>query len=67
MWALALALPGAYGASRVYLNFFADRIDAIVPILVVAGAIAVMLAWGTVAGHAIRIARANPVYALRYE
>ena len=30
-------------------------------------AIAVTLAWGTVAGHAVRIARANPVLALRYE
>ena len=67
MWALAVALPGAYFASTLYLNFFADRIDAVLPILVVSGAIAVMLAWGTVAGHAIRIARANPVYALRYE
>jgi putative ABC transport system permease protein len=67
MWALAVALPGAYFASTLYLNFFADRIDAVLPILVVSGTIAVMLAWGTVAGHAIRIARANPVYALRYE
>jgi putative ABC transport system permease protein len=67
MWALAAALPAAYFASTVYLNFFADRIEAVIPILVIAGTIAVMLAWGTVAGHAIRIARANPVYALRYE
>jgi putative ABC transport system permease protein len=67
MWALAAALPAAYFASTVYLNFFADRIEAVIPILVVSGTLAVMLAWGTVAGHAIRIARANPVYALRYE
>jgi putative ABC transport system permease protein len=67
MWALALALPAAYFASTMYLNFFADRIGAVIPALVVSGAIAVTLAWGTVAGHAIRIARANPVYALRYE
>ena len=33
----------------------------------VIGWIAVMLAWGTVAGHALRIARSNPVLALRYE
>jgi len=32
-----------------------------------AGAIAVSLAWATVAGHSDRIARANPVLALRYE
>ena len=29
--------------------------------------IAVLLAWGTIAGHAIRIARSNPILALRYE
>jgi len=67
LWALAIALPGAYFASNMYLNFFADRIEAPIPILLAAGAIAVVLAWGTVAGHAIRIARANPIYALRYE
>jgi putative ABC transport system permease protein len=67
LWALAIALPGAYFASSMYLNFFADRIHAIIPILIAAGLVATLLAWGTVAGHAIRIARANPVLALRYE
>jgi putative ABC transport system permease protein len=67
MWGLAIALPGAYFASSLYLNFFADRIDSPILILAVAGAVAVMLAWGTVAGHAIRIAMANPIHALRYE
>ena len=64
---LVVALPAAYAASALYLNFFADRISMTIPILLVAGAVSVMLAWGTVAAHAIRIARANPVYALRYE
>jgi putative ABC transport system permease protein len=67
MWALAIALPAAYFASKTYLDFFADRIETPFPILAAAGAIAVMLAWGTVAGHAIRIARSNPILALRYE
>ncbi|HSN51043.1 MAG TPA: FtsX-like permease family protein [Woeseiaceae bacterium] len=67
LWALAIALPGAYFASSIYLNFFADRITMIIPVLVAAGIAATLLAWGTVAGHAIRIARANPVLALRYE
>jgi putative ABC transport system permease protein len=67
IWALVISLPLAYLASSTYLNFFADRIDTTIPILMVAGATAVMLAWGTVAGHAYRIARANPIYALRYE
>ena len=66
-WALALALPAAYFASNLYLNFFADRIQSPIVILLVAGSVAVILAWSTVAGHAIRIARSNPVLALRYE
>jgi putative ABC transport system permease protein len=67
LWALLFALPGAYFASQGYLNFFADRIDSPIPILIVAGLVAVLLAWGTIAGHAIRIARSNPIRALRYE
>ena len=67
VWGLAIALPGAFFASSVYLNFFADRIHTSIPILLAAGLVATLLAWGTVAGHAIRIARANPVLALRYE
>lgn len=67
MWALAVALPAAFFASKTYLDFFADRIGSPVIILIIAGATAVVLAWSTVAAHAIRIARANPVLALRYE
>ncbi len=67
LWALIVALPAAYFASTQYLNFFAERIESPVLILVVSGALAVMLAWGTIAGHAVRIARSNPIQALRYE
>jgi len=67
LWALLVALPAAYWASNMYLNFFADRIEAPIPILLLAGLTAVLLAWGTIAGHAIRIARSNPIQALRYE
>jgi putative ABC transport system permease protein len=67
LWALAIALPAAYFAASTYLNFFADRIHSTIPVLIAAGIVATLLAWGTVAGHAIRIARANPVLALRYE
>jgi len=67
LWALVIALPAAYFASTTYLNFFAERIESPVLILVVSGALAVTLAWSTVAGHAIRIARSNPIQALRYE
>ena len=67
LWALAVALPAAYFATTTYLNFFAERIESPILILIVAGALAVALAWSTVAGHAIRIARSNPILALRYE
>jgi putative ABC transport system permease protein len=67
LWALAVALPAAYFASTTYLNFFAERIESPILVLVVAGALAVTLAWSTVAAHAIRIARSNPILALRYE
>jgi putative ABC transport system permease protein len=67
LWALAVALPAAYFATTQYLNFFAERIESPILILIVAGALAVALAWTTVAGHAIRIARSNPILALRYE
>lgn len=67
LWALVVALPAAYFASAQYLDFFADRIKSPILILVVAGALAVTLAWTTVAGHAFRIARSNPIVALRYE
>jgi putative ABC transport system permease protein len=67
MWALVVALPAAFFASNIYLDFFADRIESPIVILLVAGVIALALAWSTVAGHAYRIARANPVLALRYE
>ncbi len=67
LWALAVALPAAYFASTLYLNFFAERIESPILVLIVSGALAVTLAWSTVAGHAIRIARANPIVALRYE
>jgi putative ABC transport system permease protein len=67
LWALAIALPAAFLASSTYLNFFADRINTTIPVLLAAGAVATLLAWGTVAAHAIRIARSNPVLALRYE
>jgi putative ABC transport system permease protein len=67
MWALLVALPAAFFASKSYLGFFADRIDSPIVILLVSGLIAVLLSWGTVAGHALRISRSSPIIALRYE
>ena len=34
---------------------------------VLAGLLALAIAVGTIAGHAVRVARTNPIHALRYE
>jgi len=67
LWALMIGLPLAYLASESYLNFFADRIGPPIAILLLSGLIAVGMAWITVAGHAFRVSRSNPILALRYE
>lgn len=67
LWALLLALPLAYIAANAYLQFFADRITYTGPIVGLAGAGSVLLAWSIVAVHAFRVARENPIHALRYE
>lgn len=67
LWGLAFALPAAYFVAQLYLNFYSQRIDSPLVVLVMSGALAVVLAWGTVAGHVYRIAQANPILALRYE
>jgi putative ABC transport system permease protein len=62
-----IAWPIAWWMMRDWLNGFDDRITlGPVPFLA-AAAIALAIAVGTVAGHALRIARANPIHALRYE
>ena len=67
MWALVIALPLSYFASSTYLNFFADRLTMPAGIVAIAGLLAVVFSWAIVAIHATKIARANPIKALRYE
>ncbi len=67
MWALFISLPLAYFVSDIYLNFFADRVSMPAGIIAIAGALSVVFAWAIVAIHAFKIARANPIRALRYE
>ena len=67
MWAILIAMPLAYLAADMYLQFFAERINWQVPILLVSGIVAVGLAWVVIALHAVNIARKNPIKALRYE
>jgi putative ABC transport system permease protein len=62
-----IAWPIAYAYLRHWLAGYAYRI-ALDPLYFVAGgAVALLIAWATVYGNTLRLARANPVHALRYE
>ncbi|MGZ8998106.1 MAG: ABC transporter permease, partial [Allosphingosinicella sp.] len=62
-----IAWPVAWWAMRDWLNTFDARIDLGPTPFVLAGALALVVALGTIAGHAFKVARANPIHALRYE
>ncbi len=62
-----IAWPVAWWAMRDWLNGFADRIALGPAPFLLAGLLAFAIAIGTIAGHAIKVARANPIHALRYE
>ncbi len=65
--ATLVAWPLAYFAMRLWLQDFAYRIDLSVWIFLLAGAIALLIAWLTVSWQAVKAALANPIEALRYE
>jgi putative ABC transport system permease protein len=50
-----------------WLKGFVYRVDLAPWTFVAAAGVAVAIAWGTVFVHALRVARARPVGALRYE
>jgi putative ABC transport system permease protein len=62
-----IAWPVAWWVMRGWLNGFDARIGLGPSPFLLAGGVALAIAIGTVAGHAFRIARANPIHALRYE
>ncbi len=62
-----IAWPVAWWAMRDWLNTFDARIDLGLMPFAVAGLIALAIAIGTIAGHAVKVARTNPIQALRYE
>jgi len=62
-----IAWPVAYFYLRHWLQGFAYRISLNPLYFVVAGAVALVIAWATVIVHAAHVARANPIHALRYE
>jgi len=62
-----IAWPVAWWVMRDWLNTFDARIDLGPTPFLLAGAAALAIAIGTIAGHAVKVARANPIHALRYE
>jgi putative ABC transport system permease protein len=62
-----IAWPVAWWLMRDWLNKFDTRIDLSPTPFVAAGVLALLIAIGTIAAHAIKVASANPIRALRYE
>jgi putative ABC transport system permease protein len=62
-----IAWPVAWWAMRDWLNGFDARIQLGPEPFVLAGLVALVIALGTIAGHAFKVARSNPIHALRYE
>jgi len=50
-----------------WLESYAYRISLNPLYFLGAGAIALAIAWATIFAHALRVARASPIFALRYE
>jgi putative ABC transport system permease protein len=63
----AVAWPVAFYYLHHWLESYAYRISLNPLYFLGAGAIALCIAWATVLAHALRVARARPIHALRYE
>ncbi len=64
-----IAWPLSYLIMTMWLENFVYRIEGFVIIgfCIAAGVCSLLVAWGTVAGNSIRVAKTNPIKALRYE
>jgi putative ABC transport system permease protein len=62
-----IAWPIAWWVMRDWLNGFDARIPLGPTPFLLAALLALAIAIGTIAGHAFRVARSNPIHALRYE
>lgn len=67
LWANLIAWPACYFIMHHWLEGFAYRVELAPWMFLAAGATAVAIAWLTVSAHAIAVARARPVTALRHE
>ena len=62
-----IAWPVAYYLMEDYLKGFQYRIDLGASYFIIAGGLALIIAWATVTHHALKVAAAKPINALRYE
>ena len=62
-----IAWPVAWYYLHGWLETYAYRISLNPLYFLAAGLVALLIAWATVIAHAVIVARANPVHALRYE
>lgn len=67
LWANLVAWPAAFFFMQRWLETFSYHIGQSPLVFVGASALALLIALTTVAGHSLRVARAKPVMALRYE
>jgi len=67
VWANLIAWPCAWLLLQRWLQGFVYHIELQILTFVVAGLLALLIALGTVASHALLVTRAKPVDALRYE
>jgi putative ABC transport system permease protein len=63
----AIAWPVAWYYLNDWLRGFAYHIALSPLYFLAAGFATLLIAWATILGHALRVARANPILALRYE
>ncbi len=67
LWANVIAWPVIYFIMRDWLNAYEFRIDITPLVFVACGLGAAGLAWLSVAWQVLKVARAKPIHALRYE
>ncbi|WP_297694232.1 FtsX-like permease family protein [Phenylobacterium sp.] len=67
IWANLIAWPVGFLVMRWWLSSFVYRVDQAPWTFAAAGAAGFLIAWATVFAHALNVARAKPVGALRYE
>ncbi|TNE62430.1 MAG: FtsX-like permease family protein [Alphaproteobacteria bacterium] len=62
-----IAWPLAWYSLHGWLENFVDHISLTPMPFLMAGIAVLLVAWATIIGHALKVARANPIHALRYE